>query len=142
MIGKAKWFNRRKYSGWGLMPRTWEGWLYIIVGVSLIGIIQMLPLVPYVKFFLFSVVGLVFILDLVHILASIKMDERETKIEAMAERNASWAMVGTLGILTLYIAEAKPALTNLETIQLLMIPLITGVIVKAISNFILDRMDI
>jgi hypothetical protein len=28
MLGNPKWFKRRKYSGWGLTPATWQGWMY------------------------------------------------------------------------------------------------------------------
>lgn len=29
MLGNPKWFKRRKYSGWGLTPATWQGWVYL-----------------------------------------------------------------------------------------------------------------
>jgi len=29
MIGKPEWFKRRKYGGWGIFPKTWQGWVYI-----------------------------------------------------------------------------------------------------------------
>lgn len=30
MIARADWFRRRKYGGWGVSPRTWQGWAYIV----------------------------------------------------------------------------------------------------------------
>ena len=35
MIGKPSWFQRRKYGGWGLFPRVWQGWAYLVVAVGL-----------------------------------------------------------------------------------------------------------
>jgi len=26
MIGNPEWFQRRKYGGWGIFPKTWQGW--------------------------------------------------------------------------------------------------------------------
>ena len=30
MIAKPEWFNQRKYSGWGVTPRSWQGWAYTL----------------------------------------------------------------------------------------------------------------
>ena len=30
MIGKPEWFERRKYLGWGIHPKTKEGWIYLL----------------------------------------------------------------------------------------------------------------
>ena len=43
MIGKAEWFKRRKYGGWGITPKTWQGWLYIAVMLVPFMIFQSLP---------------------------------------------------------------------------------------------------
>lgn len=35
MIGKKEWF-RKKTFGWGLTPKTWQGWVYVAVLLVLI----------------------------------------------------------------------------------------------------------
>ena len=35
MIGKPEWFTYRIF-GWGLRPRTWQGWAYILAALLLI----------------------------------------------------------------------------------------------------------
>lgn len=36
MIAQKEWFGRRKYTGWGVTPKTWQGWVYIAVAVGLL----------------------------------------------------------------------------------------------------------
>jgi hypothetical protein len=36
MIGKPQWFTYRIF---GIMPRTWQGWAYILVSMSFAGLI-------------------------------------------------------------------------------------------------------
>ena len=31
MIGKSEWFNLRKYGGWGINPKTWQGYIYALL---------------------------------------------------------------------------------------------------------------
>lgn len=31
MIANPKWFSIRKFGGWGIVPSTWQGWLYIAI---------------------------------------------------------------------------------------------------------------
>jgi hypothetical protein len=40
MIGKKEWFTTRRYTGWGLRPKTWQGWLYVLVAVIVIFFLQ------------------------------------------------------------------------------------------------------
>ena len=36
MIGNPKWFNLRKYGGWGITPKTKQGYIYSVgVGASI-----------------------------------------------------------------------------------------------------------
>jgi len=40
MIGKKEWFTTRRYTGWGLRPKTWQGWLYVLVAIIVIVFLQ------------------------------------------------------------------------------------------------------
>jgi hypothetical protein len=79
------------------------------------------------------------LLDITHIMFSLKDDEREKKIEALAERNASWAMVGALLVGVLY-QVVQSGLTHTYTVDwFLVAPLIVGAVVKGISNVVYER---
>jgi hypothetical protein len=36
MIGRPEWFTTRRYTGIGLRPKTWQGWVYIAVAIVLV----------------------------------------------------------------------------------------------------------
>lgn len=44
MFGKPEWFREKSF-GWGLMPITWQGWVYVLVWTSVM-------LVPFLIFLL------------------------------------------------------------------------------------------
>jgi len=46
MLGRPEWFTFR-VAGWGLAPRTWQGWVYIAGFVILWALISLLPLAPH-----------------------------------------------------------------------------------------------
>lgn len=139
MIAKAKWFNRRKYTGWGLEPKTWQGFLYVGVLVTVLVLIQSLPLEAGWKIGL-SVGGVVFILvDVLQALASIKLDEREQKMETMAERNASWTMVTALAFSIIYLTTLGNNMVGSELIPLVVLPIILGMIAKGVTYYVLEK---
>ena len=98
MIGKSKWFNVRKYTGWGLTPNCWQGWLYIFAFILPISIISNLNIDPnYKNIFSFIIIG-VLLVDTLHMMSQIKKDERERLHEAVADRNALWFLL--FGLIT------------------------------------------
>lgn len=139
MIAKVAWFNRRKYTGWGLTPRTWQGILYILTIVIVIFFISSLSINETIKMALTGAWVIFVLVDILWVMASIKLDEREQKIEAIAERNASWAMVGSTILSIVYITTIGKNLKGIDIVPVLIFPLIIGVIVKGVSNFVLDR---
>lgn len=93
MIGKSKWFNLRKYSGWGLTPNCWEGWAYIFAFIIPITIISNLNIDSNFKnIFSISIIAILLI-DTLHMMSQIKKDERERLHEAIADRNALWFLL-------------------------------------------------
>jgi hypothetical protein len=142
MLGKPKWFQRRKYAGWGLFPRTWEGWVYIAVAIAVGALIQYLPFGnEQTKTILTMVFVAGVALDVIHIMAHLPMDERERIHEAIAERNALWAILAAL-CAGIGWQTATSVLTNSVQIDpVLIAALIIGVIAKAITNIYLDKKD-
>lgn len=140
MINKAAWFQSRKYGGWGLSPKTWQGWIYILVAIIPFGILQYIPFeTAEGRLAAMIVWAAVLLLDAIHIMTHLDRDEREYKIEAISERNSAWAMV-----LTVVIGAAYQSLNSLgaETANVdpfLIAVLVVGVLVKAISNIYYSR---
>jgi len=94
MLGRPEWFTFR-VAGWGLAPRTWQGWVYIAGFVVLWALISLLPLAPGVRDALsFTVVGLL-VMDVISIWAQMgkHQDERERLHQLIVERNCSVAAV-------------------------------------------------
>lgn len=142
MIGKPEWFQRRKYGGWGLAPKTWQGWLYIIIFVLLLFTIQLLPLNFWIKLTATLFLGIILVIDTIIMMSYIAKDEREKIHEAIAERNALWAIIIVLCVGIAYqtsIATLKMQAYYIDPI--IIIALFAGLLVKAITNIYLDRKD-
>jgi hypothetical protein len=140
MLGKAEWFERRKYGGWGIRPKTWQGGVYLAVVLIPFIIFQSLPYWTTQTRIYVTLGWLAFLLfDVTHIMATLKRDEREFKIEAMSERNAAWVMmsVAVLGVLYQIITSALQQ--NVVVDWFLVVVLFGGLIAKSISNFVLER---
>ncbi len=93
MIGNPKWFNIRKYSGWGLTANCWQGWVYIFAYIIPIVIVSNLNINPNFKNIFSIIVIAVLIIDTLHMMTQIKKDERERLHEAVADRNALWFLL-------------------------------------------------
>ena len=133
MIGKSEWFGRRKYGGWGLTPKTWQGWVYIVVFAGMTAIIQALPTTVDIRQYMtYALIGIV-MLDVLHIMSILKKDELEEKVEALSERNSTWAMVSVLAVGIIY-----QSITSQVDIFLI-VTLGAGVVTKAISNWWLEH---
>lgn len=140
MIGKAEWFKRRKYGGWGLTPKTWQGWVYVAV--------SMIPLISFHIFQLWdtktrAIVTIVWIaiivVDSIEMMIKLKKDEREIIHEALAERNALWGMMAVLIIGLLYQVIISAIRGIIQIDWWILGALFVGIIIKSISNLYLDR---
>jgi hypothetical protein len=143
---KPEWFKRRKYSGWGLTPISWQGWLSLVLlvlpivfllskineGAHLVGISLVLFLIYFVAFMIF-IFGL---------MSRIKTDERNRAHEAIADRNALWVLIiiisvglvleGTMPELVHSLAQVNPFIVG---------GMLSAWIVKVISIYWLDTHD-
>lgn len=140
VIAKPEWFKRRKYGGWGVTPKTWQGGVYIA-----------LVLIPFITFQVFPywsiqtrliVTGiwiLFLIVDVFDVMFKLNKDEREMIHEAIAERNALWAMMIVL-VMGIFYQMLTSVLNQILKINwFIVVALFLGLIVKTISNIYLDR---
>lgn len=142
IIAKPEWFTRRKYGGWGLGIKTWQGAAYLaamfIALIVLIGItsesIQMTLAV--------TGIWMAFLLvDVFDVMWKLKKDERERIHEAIAERNAAWGMMIVLS-LGVFIEVLYNTLNGRVYVNpFVMGALIVGVIIKSVTNYKLERQN-
>jgi hypothetical protein len=142
MIGKQEWFQRRKYLGWGIAPKTKEGWYYVLAFIIFAMLIQFLPFENIIKFIITSVLILVLLIDVIHIMLTMKKDEREKIHEAIADRNALWVilLVLVVGILYQTVNSTLKGLTP-EIDYFLIAALLAAVVMKSVTNMYLDKKD-
>jgi hypothetical protein len=143
VIGKPEWFARRKYTGWGITPKTWQGWLYIALVIIPFAVFQSLPYWDIKIRMIVTVIWVLFLMiDVFDIMIRMKKDERDKIHEAISERNALWAIMIVIVIGILYQIITSAIDQNMTKIDwFLLIALFAGVIVKSISNFYLDKMN-
>ena len=140
MIGKPEWFKYRMF-GWGVAPKTWQGWVYVTVMAFVIGLITASTMTSAVKPWVFGIVFGIVILDIIHIMAQLPKtsDERENYHQLIIERNCSFAAIGTLAALALYQAyQHRSLLQQGATLPFdLSILLVVGamLVTKVISTF-------
>lgn len=138
MIGNPKWFTRRKYGGWGFSPAAWQGWVYLGALIVIFLLISQTPLVPDdYKTGAMLVFGIVFSLDAIDIIINLQKDEREKVHEALAERNASWAMVAVIAAGIAYQMATGIVRGNPGFDPILIVVLFAGVVAKAATNWYL-----
>ena len=143
MIGRPEWFKRRKYGGWGISPKTWQGWVYVALTLIPFIVFQALPYWNTQTRLYVTIGWIIFLLiDVSHIMFNLNRDEREYKIEAISERNAGWAMMFVILVGLLYQIFSTALANNLKIDPFLAIALFAGAFVKTISNIILERRKI
>jgi len=144
IIAKSKWFKRRKYLGWGVDVKTKEGWIYIGAFITLlIGLPQLSPIIGEdISMGLFWTTLVIFLIDIFSVMWKLKLDERESKHEMIAERNSAWAMMIALIIILIGEPLYKYSM-NLpyEFNFLILAVLLIGAITKTITNYKLDKND-
>lgn len=137
MIGKAKWFNQRKYGGWGLTPNCWQGWVYIAVVIAPMVIIQSVSISENIRTPLMIVWGMLLGAEIIDIMVHMKKDEREIIHEAMAERNAMWFMVAALGLGVTFEAATSAINRSIQIDPVILVALIGATLVKAATHWYL-----
>jgi len=140
MIAKPEWFGRRKYSGWGVTPRSWQGWAYTLAIIVPLAIFLAIPDLDFQVRTAGTVIWGAFVaLDLLPLMVTIKKDEREYKNEAIAERNAAWFMVLVLAAGIVYDLALSGMNHELSLNWFMVLALLGGVLVKGVSSYRMDR---
>jgi len=129
MIGNPKWFRIRKYSGWGLTPICWQGWLYVFIFILPVAIINSITVNQELKNIITIIWTGFLLVDVIHIMSQIKKDEREKIHEAIADRNALWFMIFAL-LVWVFI---KQGIVD----PIFIITIIGAMVVKSITYFYL-----
>lgn len=103
MIGKPNWFTYRIF-GWGIAPKTWQGWVYIAVFVALIGFLTATTINNALKLWIYIIIVGVLSLDVIHIMMNLPKvhDERQNYNQLIIERNCSFAAIIALISVALY----------------------------------------
>lgn len=140
MIAKSNWFKLRKYGGWGLDPRTWQGWLYVLFFLVIELFVWFgLNTSFRNKLVIIGVIMLIGLIDLFDVFLNMKLDEREETHQAKAERNASFAMVIILTIGIIYYV-FKSVFTNSFYIDpFIIVAIFVGSATKAITYYKLEK---
>ena len=140
MLGKPEWFMIRKISGWGLTPKTWQGWAYIVLMVvPVFALLLIFPEVNEITIAGLLIWGAIFVLDMLDIMAKLRKDEREQIHEAIAERNAAWFMVAILTAGIAFEIGTSTVKGVLEVNPFIVIALIGALVVKAGTNLYMER---
>lgn len=138
MIGNPRWFEIRKY-GWGLKPKTWQGWVYVVANTIIPLLFLLLPISANAKMTLVGIWLLITLIDSTDIMIRMQKDEREIINEALAERNVSWFVIFSLTAIIVYQIIQSMFLQN----SMINIPIITivfgALIIKALTYWHLDK---
>jgi DMSO reductase anchor subunit len=142
IIAKPEWFERRKYTGWGVNIKTWQGGVYLAGMLSLLIALQLIPALTIEMRLVFTGIWMAFLLlDLGDVMWKLKKDERERLHEAIAERNAAWAMMFIL-VIGLFIELVYNAFQQKIYVDpFIVIALVAGMIIKSVTNYKLERSD-
>jgi hypothetical protein len=103
MIGKPHWFKYRTF-GWGVAPKTWQGWVYVAIAAFLIAFTLAIGVKDSSKMWIFAIVMTIFIVDIMVIMTQLPKvtDERENYHQLVIERNCSFAAIITLLAIAIY----------------------------------------
>jgi hypothetical protein len=103
MIGKPEWFKYRKL-GWGIAPKTWQGWVYTAILALVIGFTMAIAVNEAIRPWVFAIVFGIVVLDIIHIMIKLPKvhDERQNYHQMIIERNCSFAAIASLVAIALY----------------------------------------
>lgn len=97
MIGKPEWFGYRVF-GWGVKPKTWQGWAYVLVAIAIMLSISFMPIHENTKIWIMGAIVIILVADVLHIMTQLynTNDERENMHQLIIERNCSFAAIAAL----------------------------------------------
>lgn len=94
MFGKPEWFTYR-LAGWGIAPKTWQGWVYVGTFLICLFALVILPIPQGLKNVLMVTLMGLFFVDALVIWAQMgkHQDERQRLHQLIIERNCSLVAV-------------------------------------------------
>jgi hypothetical protein len=103
MIGKTHWFKHRTF-GWGLAPKTWQGWVYIAIAAFLLAGTFALGKNNPAMMWLFAIIMVILVVDVIVMMTQLPKvtDERENYHQLVIERNCSFAAIAALLAIAIY----------------------------------------
>ncbi len=140
IIAKPEWFTRRKYGGWGLGIKTWQGAVYMAAMIlALVLLLQIAGESTQARLVVTGIWMAFLLIDVFDVMWKLKKDERERIHEAIAERNAAWGMM-----IVLSLGVFIELLYNVMNDKIYVNPFVVGalavgVIIKSVSNYKLER---
>ena len=141
MIGKPEWFRRRKYTGWGFTPVTWQGWVYVFGMILPLVLLMGISPISQTRIILIVIWALIISYDFIYIIIHLPKDERDMIHEAIAERNALWVIISVLAIGVGYQAASSSVSGVVKVDPIILIAIGAGLVAKIISNVYLDKKD-
>ncbi len=140
MLGKPQWFQRRKYAGWGIYPKTYQGWVYILILLAGFLMIQLMNWPgENTKLILLAAWAGIFVFDTVDIMVRMPRDERDRLHEAIAERNALWVMLAVLILGVAYRTGQSIVQGEVYIDPIIIAAIVISLLVKAATNIYLDK---
>jgi hypothetical protein len=140
-LRKNEWFARRKYTGWGFTPVTWQGWVYVFVAIAPFILLTIFGEANQTRIVFIVIWAIIVGIDFIDIMIHLPKDERDRIHEAIAERNALWAIVTVLAIGVAYQAASGAVDGVLQVDPVIIIAIIVGLLAKIVSNVYLDKKD-
>ncbi|HIH37379.1 hypothetical protein J4460_04825 [Candidatus Woesearchaeota archaeon] len=143
MIGKPEWFTYRIF-GWGIRPKTKEGWFYILGFLAAVMLIVLLPIGQAIKQAGIFVLVTILILDSLLIMTHLgeHHDEREKMHQLIIERNCSFAAIAALVVAAAIQTYQNRALLSQEVLPFdwsILAVLLTMVMTKIITTLYVKK---
>ena len=113
--------------------------LYLASIIMLILLIQLLPLEAIARLYVTGAWLLFVFIDMFDVMWKVQRDEREYIHEAIAERNAAWAMMPIL-VVGMFIELILSSLRGEPRVNpFIALALIAGVVAKSVTNYRLEK---
>lgn len=139
-IAKPQWFTRRKYLGWGVGIKTWQGGVYVGAMIGLLVIASALQKATNnYSLYAGGIILFIVIIDMFYVMTNLKSDERERIHEAVAERNALWGMMMILIAGILFESIYYGLQNKIHIDPFITGALVVGLVIKSITNYKLDK---
>ncbi len=141
MLGKPEWFTYRKL-GWGITPRSWQGFAYAGVFLALVIALASSPLPENTKNILIGIVVALFVVDAIAIWSQLgeHHDERQRLHQLIIERNCSVvAVIALLAVIMFRAWQSRSAVGGGLPFDPLLIAVLGGMaLTKLISTIYLQ----